>query len=101
MAQTIAQQVRVQLTPQQQARLRSSPAVNPEAYEAYLRGRYFLSNQFTMAEPLNKAKSYFEESIRKDPGFALAYSGLADSYVYLAFSGQGGLSPDHDPRKRR
>ncbi|HYT19234.1 MAG TPA: winged helix-turn-helix domain-containing protein [Candidatus Polarisedimenticolia bacterium] len=94
-AQTIAQQVRVQLTPQQQARLRSSPAVNPEAYEAYLRGRYFLSNQFTMAEPLNKAKSYFEESIRKDPGFALAYSGLADSYVYLAFSGQGGLSPDH------
>jgi len=93
-AQTIAQQVRVQLTPQQRALLRSSPAVNPEAYEAYLRGRYYLSNQFTMAEPLNKAKGYFEESIRKDPGFALAYSGLADSYVYLAFSGQGGLSPD-------
>ncbi len=94
-AQTITRQVRVQLTPQQQALLRSSPAVNPEAYEAYLRGRYYLSNQFTMAEPLNKAKGYFEESIRKDPGFALAYSGLADSYVYLAFSGQGGLSPDH------
>ena len=93
-AQTIAQQVRVQLTPQQRALLRSSPAVNPEAYEAYLRGRYYLSNQFTMAEPLNKAKGYFEESSRKDPGFALAYSGLADSYVYLAFSGQGGLSPD-------
>jgi tetratricopeptide (TPR) repeat protein len=47
-----------------------------------------------MAQPLNMAKSYFEESIRKDPSFALAYSGLADSYVYLAFSGQGGLSPD-------
>jgi tetratricopeptide (TPR) repeat protein len=91
-AQTIALQVRAQLTPQQQARLRSAPTVNPEAYEAYLRGRYYLSNQFTMAEPLKMAKSYFEESIRKDPSFAVAYSGLADSYVYLAFIRQ--LSPE-------
>jgi tetratricopeptide (TPR) repeat protein len=66
--------------------------VNPDAYEAYLRGRYYLSNQFTMEQPLNMAKSYFEESIRKDPGFALAYSGLADSYVYLALFGH--LSPE-------
>ncbi len=83
-AQAIAKQVRAQLTPQQQARFRSAGSVNPDAYEAYLRGRYYLSNQFTMAQPLNMAKSYFEESIRKDPGFALAYSGLADSYLYLA-----------------
>ncbi|HXM99006.1 MAG TPA: winged helix-turn-helix domain-containing protein [Candidatus Dormibacteraeota bacterium] len=93
-AQTIAQQVRAQLTPQQEARFRSARVVNPEAYEAYLRGRYYLSNQYTMAQPLNMAKSYFEESIRKDPGFALAYSGLADSYVYLAFYGRGLLPPD-------
>jgi TolB-like protein/DNA-binding winged helix-turn-helix (wHTH) protein/Flp pilus assembly protein TadD len=93
-AEAIAKQVRAQLTPQQQARFRSTRFVNPEAYEAYLRGRYYLSNQFTMARPLNMAKSYFEESIRKDPGFALAYSGLADSYVYLAFFRQGQLSPD-------
>jgi TolB-like protein/DNA-binding winged helix-turn-helix (wHTH) protein/Flp pilus assembly protein TadD len=92
-AQAIAKQVRAQFTPQQEARLRGARTVNPEAYEAYLRGRYYLSNQFTMAEPLNMAKSYFEESIRKDPGFALAYSGLADSYVYLAFFGRG-QSPD-------
>ncbi len=92
-AQAIAQQVRAQLTPQQQARLRSARLVNPEAYEAYLKGRYYLSNQFTMVKPLNMAKGYFEESIRKDPGFALAYSGLADSYVYLAFYGHG-QSPD-------
>jgi TolB-like protein/DNA-binding winged helix-turn-helix (wHTH) protein/Flp pilus assembly protein TadD len=91
-AQAIAQQVRAQLTPQQQARFRSAGSVNPDAYEAYLRGRYYLSNQFTMLQPLNMAKSYFEESIRKDPGFALAYSGLADSYVYLAFFRQ--LSPE-------
>jgi tetratricopeptide (TPR) repeat protein len=41
-----------------------------------------------MAGPLNIAKGYFEESIRKDPGFALAYWGLGDSYIFLAFSGQ-------------
>jgi TolB-like protein/DNA-binding winged helix-turn-helix (wHTH) protein len=84
-AQAIAEQVRAQVTPQQQVQLRSARPVNPEAYEAYVRGRYYLSNQFTMAQPLNQAKTYFEESIKKDPGFALAYSGLADSYVYLSF----------------
>jgi TolB-like protein/DNA-binding winged helix-turn-helix (wHTH) protein/Flp pilus assembly protein TadD len=91
-AQAIVLQVRAQLTPQQQARFRSASSVNPDAYEAYLRGRYYLSNQFTTEQPLNMAKSYFEESIRTDPGFALAYSGLADSYVYLAFFRQ--LSPE-------
>ena len=99
-AQAIAVQVRAQLTPQQQARFRSAGSVNPDAYEAYLRGRYYLSNQFTMAEPLNMAKSYFEESIRKDPGFALAYSGLADSYVWSAFFGQV-QSPDRTYRSAK
>ncbi|HJZ66733.1 MAG TPA: winged helix-turn-helix domain-containing protein, partial [Blastocatellia bacterium] len=91
-AQAIAQQVRAQLTPQQQVQLRSARPVNPEAYEAYLKGRYYLTNQFTTAQPLNTAKNYFEEAIRKDPGFALAYSGLADSYLYLALVRQ--LSPE-------
>jgi len=83
-AQAIAQQVRAQLTPQQQARFRAARPVNPEAYDAYLRGRYYLSNMFTMAQPLNMAKNYFEEAVRKDPGFAPAYSGLAEDYIYLA-----------------
>src|SRR6266852_1868417 len=91
-AQAIAKQVRAQLTPQQQARFRAARPVNPEAYEPYLRGRYYLSNQFTVAKALTTAKSDFEESIRRDPSFALAYSGLADSYVYLAFFRQ--LSPE-------
>jgi TolB-like protein/DNA-binding winged helix-turn-helix (wHTH) protein/Tfp pilus assembly protein PilF len=93
-AQAIAQQVRAELTAQQQVRFRSVRPVNPEAYEPYLRGRYYLSNQFTVVQTLNKAKSYFEESIRKDRGFALAYSGLADSYTYLGFFGHGELPPD-------
>ncbi len=93
-AQAIAQQVRAELTPQQEAQFRAARPLNLDANEPYLRGRYYLSNQFTMATSLKTAKSDFEESIRKDPSFAPAYSGLADSYVWLAFSGQGGLSPD-------
>src|ERR1700733_4257770 len=83
-AQAIAQQVRAQLTPQQQARFQTARPVNPEAYDAYLRGRYYLSNLFTMAQPLTMARTYFEEAVRKDPGFAPAYSGLAETYLYLA-----------------
>src|SRR5271170_2994590 len=83
-AQAIAQQVRAQVTPQLQARFRAARPVNPEAYDAYLRGRYYLSNEFTTAQPLNLAKTFFEEAVRKDPGFAPAYSGLADAYLYLA-----------------
>lgn len=92
MALAITQQIRLQLTPQQQARVSSGRAVNPEAYEAYLRGRFYLTNQLTMAQPLYMAQRYFEEAIRKDPGFALGYAGLADSYVYLALFNQ--LSPE-------
>ena len=91
-AQTIAQQIRAELTPQQQRLLRSARSVNPEAYDAYVRGRYYFTNDFTEPDKLKIAKSYFEQSIRKDPEFALAYSGLADSYVYLAF--YGGMSRD-------
>ncbi len=83
-AQAIAQQVRAQVTPQQQAHFGAAHAVNPEAYDAYSKGRYHLWNQFGMAQSLNMAKTDFEEAVRKDPGFALAHTGLADAYLYLA-----------------
>jgi TolB-like protein/DNA-binding winged helix-turn-helix (wHTH) protein len=83
-AQAIAQQVRAQVTPQQQARFNAARPVNPEAYDAYSKGRYHLWNPFGMAQSLNTAKTYFEEAVRKDPGFALAHAGLADAYLYLA-----------------
>lgn len=86
-ANAIAQQVRAQLTPEQQAQLRSAQAVNPAAYDDYLKGRLYLTNEFTKPESLNKAQHLFEEAAQKDPNFALAYAGLADTYVYLAFSG--------------
>ena len=83
-ARAIAQQVQAQLTPQEQARLGSAQTVNLEAYEAYLKGRYYLSTQYSSGEGLKLSKTYFEEAIQKDPGFARGYSGLADSYVWMA-----------------
>jgi TolB-like protein/DNA-binding winged helix-turn-helix (wHTH) protein/Flp pilus assembly protein TadD len=83
-ADAIAQQVRAQLTPMQPAQAHT---VNPGAYDAYLRGRLYFVNEFTKPDSLKKAQAYFEEAIQKDPGFALAYAGLADTYVYMAFAG--------------
>ena len=87
-AEAIAQQVQAQLSPQQRVQFRSARPVNPEAYDAYLRGRFYFTTGFTKADSLKKAQRLFEESIQKDPNFPLAYAGLADTYVYLAFSGQ-------------
>src|SRR5271156_2304646 len=86
-ADAIAEQVRAQLTPTQQALIRRAHAVNPDAYDAYLKGRLYFTNEFTKPASLTKAQRYFEEAIQKDPNFALAYAGLADTYVYLAFAG--------------
>ena len=86
-ADAIAQQIRAQLTPQQHADLRSARPVNPAAYDDYLRGRFYFTTEFTKPVSLKKAQRYFEDAIKKDPDFALAYAGLADTDVYLALSG--------------
>ena len=77
-AQAVVQQIRTQLTPAQQARLRATSAVNPEAYEAYLKGRHF--EPLGTQAAIKQSQAYFEQAVRKDPGFALAYVGLADSF---------------------
>lgn len=81
MAKTIAQQVRLRLTPQQQSQLSALAAVNPDAYETYLRGRYFW-NQRTEAG-LWKSVEMFQNAINIDPNSALPYAGLADAYLVL------------------
>lgn len=86
LADAIAQQVRAQLTPKQQSQLRSAHAVNPAAYDDYLRGRLYFTNEFTKPDSLRKAQHYFEDAIQKDSNFALAYAGLADTYVFLAYA---------------
>jgi eukaryotic-like serine/threonine-protein kinase len=81
-ARAIAQQVKITLSPQEQARLTSpGPAVNPEAYEMYLKGRYFWNRR--TQDALTKAVDYFQRAADIDPTYALAYVGLADSYVVL------------------
>jgi serine/threonine protein kinase/TolB-like protein/Tfp pilus assembly protein PilF len=82
-AQTIAQQVRVQLTPQQKAQLDSAPKVNPAAYDAFLRGRSYFEWGSTSREGFARALSFFTQAIQQDPNLAIAYVGLADSYVYM------------------
>ena len=82
-AQTIAQQVRVQLTPQQKARLNSAPSVDPAAYDAFLQGRSYFMWGSNSVEGFRAAQSFFRQAIQKDPNLALAYVGLADSYVYM------------------
>lgn len=86
-ADAIARQVRAQLTASQSSQLRQGAAVNPVAYDAYLRGRIYFVNGFFNPEALHKAQSYFEASLQQDPNFALPYAGMADSDVYLAFVG--------------
>lgn len=98
-ADAIARQVRAQLSPQQQVQLRSAPSVNPAAYDAYLRGRLYFENEFTKPDSLRKAQNYFQESIQQDPNFALAYAGLADTYVSLAFT--GAVQKDHAYRSAK
>src|SRR5205085_2815417 len=67
---------------EEHARLADNRPVNPEAYEAYLKGRFFWNKRTESG--LKKSVEYLQKSIQKDPGYALAYSGLADSYDLLA-----------------
>src|SRR5947209_3805614 len=79
-AQTVARQIRVRLTPQEQARLTTSRRVDPEAYRAYLLGRAYFYKTSTPTN-LKRAKEYFETAIERDPGYAPAYAGLAELYA--------------------
>jgi len=87
LADAIAQQVRAQLSPTQQAQIRQAHVVDPVAHDAYLRGRLYFVTETDKPESLRKAQDLFQQSIQRDPSFALAYAGLADTYVFLAYSG--------------
>ena len=78
MALAIAHEVSGRLPPAQETRLARSRTTNPRAYDAYLRGRYLWGQR--TPEPTTAAIGYFEQALREDPHFALAYSGLADCY---------------------
>jgi TolB-like protein/DNA-binding winged helix-turn-helix (wHTH) protein len=81
-AQDIAEQIRVKLAPKDRSLLKQIHTVDPEALDAYLRGRYWWRK--STAEDEWKGLDYFQKAIAKDPNYALAYSGVADSFVWLA-----------------
>jgi len=90
-ARAIAEQVRVEVTPQEQAVLKKATVVNPEAYNSYLKGRYFWNKR--TADGLKVALAYFNQAIDEDPKYATAYSGLADTYALLGDWQYGVMTP--------
>jgi TolB-like protein/Flp pilus assembly protein TadD len=91
-ARAIAEQIHVTLNGHEQAALGHSKTVNPEAYEAYLTGRYYWNKR--TADGLKRAIDQFKLAIDKDPNYAQAYTGLADSYALSGDWEYGLLSPD-------
>jgi TolB-like protein/DNA-binding winged helix-turn-helix (wHTH) protein/Tfp pilus assembly protein PilF len=80
-ARAVAEQIRIEVTPREQAALKSVKTIDPDAYQEYLKGRYFWNKR--TADGLEKALEYFHRAIGKDPNYAAAYSGLADTYALL------------------
>ena len=84
LASAIASAINVRLTPGEQSRLSAAPTVNPEAHDAYLKGRYFFNRPSD--ENLQKAIAQFDEAVKLSPTFAPAYSGLSDAYTWAAYN---------------
>ncbi len=84
-ARNIVEQIQLNLTPEDRARLASKPPVDPEGYESYLKGRYYF-NQRT-EDALHKSIASFQQAIARDPAYAPAYSGLAEANAMLGFRG--------------
>ncbi|NIM89847.1 MAG: protein kinase [Candidatus Aminicenantes bacterium] len=78
LARAITKEIKVVVKPEEQALLASARQVNPEAYQLTLKGRFYWNKR--TEEGLKRAREFFEEAIEKDPDYALAYAGLADTY---------------------
>ena len=84
-AKTIAETLQARLSGSEKSSIAKTPTVNPEAYELYLRGKFFAEKR-TGAD-LRKSIEYYDQAIAKDPGYPLAYVGLADSHLLLTAYG--------------
>jgi len=82
-AQAIAREIKVTLTPKEEARLASARPVDPEAYKAYLLGRHY----WTTMTGSRKGLEYFQQAVEKDSNYAPAYTGIADTYIIWGWSG--------------
>jgi TolB-like protein/DNA-binding winged helix-turn-helix (wHTH) protein/tetratricopeptide (TPR) repeat protein len=90
-ARAIAEEIHIELTSHERDVLKSVKAVNPDAYEAYLKGRYFWNKR--TADGMKKAIDYFNQAIEKDPNYAQAYAGLTDAYALAGDWKYGVLAP--------
>src|SRR5438105_2198279 len=88
-AKTVAETLQARLTGSEKNSIAKTPTVNPEAYELYLKGKFFAEKR-TGAD-LRKSIEYYDQAIAKDPSYPLAYVGLADSHLLLSV--YGALSP--------
>ena len=86
-AKTIAETLQAKLTGSEKSSIAKVPTTNPEAYELYLKGRFFWNKR--TAEDLRKAIDYFNPAIAKDPDYALAYAAVAQSWLILPAYGGG------------
>jgi serine/threonine-protein kinase len=92
LSQELTGALRVRLTGDERRRLGKRHTVSAEAYQLYLRGRYFLNVR--TGDALKQARSLFERAVAEDPAYALAYAGLADccSLTAVSFRGSSGVS---------
>jgi TolB-like protein len=96
-AKTIAETLQAKITGSEKTSIAKAPTANPEAYELYLKGRFFWNKRSGV--DLRKAIEFFNQAIAKDPNYALAYAGLADSYLLLPNYG-GAATADVIPPAR-
>lgn len=98
-AQAIAAEIRIKVTPHERARLARKRGVVREAHEAYLKGRYYWNKR--TPDAFRKSLEHFQQAIETDPAYALAYAGVADAYVILGSVFHEMLSPrEAMPRAR-
>jgi len=98
LASAIAREVNVRLTPSEQSRLTAPRSVNPEAHDAYLKGRYFFNRPSD--DNLQKAIAQFEDAVRLSPTFAPAFSGLSDAYLWAGYNEGFLTATEAKPRAR-
>ena len=96
-ARAIAEEIKIKVTPQEQARLSISPAVSPEAYRLYLQARYH-SNKRTLPG-FEKSVQLFQQAVAHDPNYASAYAGLAEAYGLIPFY-EGASSKESFPKAK-
>jgi TolB-like protein/DNA-binding winged helix-turn-helix (wHTH) protein/Tfp pilus assembly protein PilF len=94
-AKAVAREIQIKMTPVEQKLLAGPRAIDPEAYEAYLKGRYL--SEHPTEENLRNSRTYLERSIGKDPGYAVAWAGLASTYNQL---GNWGVATSQEARPR-